>query len=530
MVDCNVDKAAAKLAASFQGMGVPVDADALDALPLHGKAHFAEMTVRQDDAIAHDAASKNPSTPEAKAAKKLGPIGFVRGFATDNTHPTTVLGEHFMQPLLSALHEHQVTGGNAGEFKANVLPVIDEMRSTLQDHFQDPGKLNYGNRFLNFWEAGGKLYDLTKGKQENFKSFDPKAQEYIDSLHNKLDLVHEKNDMMKDVGNRVLYPVRTAAGNLVSFSPFIAGAHAIQFLPKSMGIYGLEATAKGIKDYALAFAKNGMHPIPELNSNHLVHETHGIGRLDPVPHADNLMSGISYFVGKHSGEDPMKAVQTLAYKDRLGDEPMIMWNSHNAQAVYLMRFALGFAKTYAGWYKNIVQGALKGDWEMARKGAYGLALFSAGQSVFTGVTSAIPAPAWAIMSPDQRAFFEELDQSTPFLNVVKHASGGAIALEHHFQPLGGMALGVGYDVVNTDVKSGGTHLLRSLQNLNDQDYTRAGLEFARGGISLGAPFVPGMNVSLRKVLDVTGDVMTGDLAPEDAPTALGQKFHLVPKE
>lgn len=487
MNPCTPETVAAHDMATRKAMGQDVPDDIFQDEPAATQFAYGKTTN-----VARNEFTATVQDPVHPVLKRLGaPLSWL----TLIRDAQPVLGEGFSRPLIDALQTHweATQGQDFDAFKENILPVVEQMRADMQDQLK-PNQLAFANDWLDYWENGGRLY-------QGFESAD--------------------QSLSTRVFNKAMYPVRTAMSNLVVNNPFIASAHTFQVLPKAIAMYGPNATIRGLLDYA---GRIGEHKLfgedPELAAKG-VYRNHTEG-FNLVNFGDNLAKGIAYRVGEAAGKDPIDAVQNIAFQYRLGREPMIMWHTQNAAQVYLMRFAIESTKMYGGWLRNIAQGAATGDPKMAAQGAAALASFSIAQSLFTGVKSSVPAFLYPLLDQDTKDKIDEWDKQ-PWLDVLGHATGRDFT---HYQPGGGFGLGVAQDIVNTDLKGGYSHGKKSLEAFNDQDYTRAGVEFGKGFFSAAQPLIPGVRITYKKLFDVAGDLMTGDTSVEDAPeaTAKALKF------
>lgn len=483
---CDADIATSKLIASLEAMGSTVEKDTYDAMTLEGKAAYSEVSNRYETALAQDTAFRNKSDIDSIASGKLKKLGAVGSWLTLSKDPGVILGEDFVKPLTDALQKHveytQANGANSDHFKQTVVPVVKLLKADIQDHFTDLGQINFANRYLSAWEQGGKFYNAGK-----------------------------------DIFGIANYPAQTITRNLISNNPFIAAANVFEFMPKALGIYGVRATAQGMLDFIGATKGNFIGRIPELERRAVYDTPHNglFGKFDLVNLTENPLRGLGYHVAQAAGKDGLEGVEKIAFKYRPGREPLFLLENGSAATVALMRFSIESAKMYGQWYKNIMDGNIV-------DGAYGLALFHVMTALQTGVASSIPAPLWGLMNNEQQQSIKDLDDALGS-NLLKHISGVSID-PSRMQPAGGISLGLGYDLANTAIAGAYKGAKKGVAAMQDEDYTRAGVEFTKGLISVGQAFIPGLNTSVKKVGDIIGDTLTGDTAPEDVPGVAGKKF------
>lgn len=488
---CDAHIAAGKLASSFEGMGVPVSEDALSALTLEGKASFARNSNKYDTALAEDTAFHHPNHIDSIASGALQKLfgGKLGSWLTLPKDPGVILSEEFIQPLTDALQAHIESGGTAGTFRSEVVPVVRMLKNEIQNHFTDHGQINFANRYLSAWENGGSLY---------------------------------KSDKAGGILDIAAYPANTIAKNLVSNNPFITVANVFEFMPKALGVYGPISTARGMLDYVTAGGLKGR--IPELEARGVYGTTSGGMHkgFDLINLTETPLRGLAYNVAKAAGKDGLEGVEKIAFKYRPGREPLILLDHGSAMTVTLMRFSIESAKMYGQWYKDIATGLAKGDVGQAGSAALGLALFHYMTALQTGAASSVPAPLWGLMNDEQKQAVQDLDDAMG-LNLLKRTTGVEFQ-PSRMQPAGGVTLGLGFDLANTAITQGYKKAKEGSSALQEGDYTVAGVDFAKALLSTGQAFIPGVNTSVKKIGDIIGDTLTGKIQPEEVPAQLGKKL------
>ena len=265
---CDAEIASAKLASMMEGMGVPVEADALSSFQLEAKAAFAHNSNKYDTALAQDVALQNKNHIDTIASGNMQKLfgSKLGSFLTLPKDPGVILGESFIKPLTDALQKHaeyvEVNGGTSPQhYKETVLPIVRELQGKIQDSFSDSGRINYANRYLTAWETGGKFYNSGS-----------------------------------DVARHSNYLASTITGNLVSNNPFITIANVFEFMPKALGVYGPKATAKGMIEFAKASGGNPFKRVSALEGK-AVYDTPNeglFGKFDLINTTETPLRGLSY--------------------------------------------------------------------------------------------------------------------------------------------------------------------------------------------------------------------------------------------
>lgn len=488
---CDAEIASAKLASALEGMGVPVEADALNGFQLEAKAAFAHNSNKYDSALAQDVALRHKNHIDTIASGNMQKLfgSKLGSFLTLPKDPGVILGEQFIQPLTDALQRHaeyvEANGSSPQHYKETVSPVVRDLKGRIQDNFSDSGRINYANRYLTAWETGGKFYNAGS-----------------------------------DVAQHANYLANTITKNLVANNPFITIANVFEFMPKALGIYGPQATAKGMIEFAKAAGGNPFKRVPALEGKAVYDTPHQglFGKFDLINVTETPLRGLSYYVGEAAGKSGLEGVEKIAFRYRPGREPLILMEHGSAASVALMRFSIESAKMYGQWYKNILTGSARQKGEAAM----GLALFHAMTALQTGAASSVPAPLWGLMSDEQKDSIKELDDLLG-TNLLKHITGQEFQADR-VQPVGGVSFGLGYDLANSAINQGYKGTQQAIESFQDGDYAAAGVEFAKGMLSAGQTVVPGLNTSVRKVGDIILDTMSGETAPEDVPAVAGKKL------
>jgi hypothetical protein len=163
-----------------------------------------------------------------------------------------------------------------------------------------------------------------------------------------------------------------------------------------------------------------------------------------------------------------KAMKEIAYRPKPWNDTFAMQDPRAKSLLNFMSFQFRHMQQYGGWVRDITPGLNREVPKTRRlESAKKLAIYSVATGVIFGNKAMIPAPAYLLM----KGVDPELDQHIKSINaytgpvhelfdtgVIGVLSGGHIDLSKYAQPYGGIAVGVGGDMVNT-VKDTSGHII-----------------------------------------------------------------------
>ena len=504
MPSCNVENLMGAIFKDLKAAGANITDDTVKGVNPEGQAIFAKGDNDAHQAMVTDTIDEGLNgDPDVAAHENLKELGAPENILTNLRDPAVLLGEDFVRPLERVLQAHGEEFGfrfdnkSRDRYDETVLPVIDQLANVAEDALPRH-KFSFLNDYLNFYRRGGEFYG---GKPPT--------------------------------GFGIL--ASNAIRNLVMFNPIITGLNVFEFLPKSIANYGVDNTLRGMTRYLTEVNGQFWKRIPELEARGVyakrIREEGLISKLDLLNLTENPLRGASYYVGEAAGVNPLEALQKVAFVYRPGRVPRMLWSVEGAQSVALMRYFIEATKMYSQWMKNVFDGVRTGNAQLAGEGAKALALFSFMQAVQTGAQSAIPEPLWNLLPEDFKDGILEFDENAP-INLLKKTTG--VDLAERTQPLPSLGLGVGFQIAQRQADLAARQFTNTAVALSEEEFTAAGVEFAKGVMKLGAlgpakvgaVRIPGINFTASKLGDIVTDVLTEETAPEEIPEALLDKFNL----
>lgn len=300
--------------------------------------------------------------------------------------------------------------------------------------------------------------------------------------------------------------VRNAVGNLVSWNPMIATLNVFEYVPKatSYALMNGQSPTVVLKAMGNLMRKTGGNPFGRV-AEWEARGIYGTGPANTNPlnfleRSEDLLRNLSASLGDVMGQAPELAVEKVAFVNRFGNELQPYWSLAGSESVSLMRFAFASNKMYLNFLSQMVSGLRNNDMAQAGKAASALAMFSIATAIQTGATSAIPVPVAFVLKkadPDTYEAIKEFDQENPALNIAKYLG---LDISEKIQPVGGFALGVGYNIATTDVQ-GGLQSIGSIPgDLKEGELGLAGARLLDGFLGIGqVARIPGVNLSTKRL-------------------------------
>lgn len=448
--------------------------------------------------------------------KKKGPTIAQEVFLQDVTpsfkDPSSVLGERITKPLIVAGEKWQkaVIKGKLDAqsqkelWNDTVSPLAEDMLESLEyDHagMLSDAQMDYARVYLTSVKTGETVFGPQGESSRLAKLFDP-------------------------VGRRV----DNAVGKLVAWNPDIFLLNFVEYN---------RVLAKNPVKGTIGFVKSlaSWHRIPELKEKGVFGQNPDGHSSGLITLSDNWLRMSSYLAGESLGgghEGGMRMMKHGAFAYRINDTPLFIAKHQTRTAFTLMRYGvetykyLGSAASDIG---NVLVRTRNGKLQVkpdlspaqlkrAAHGAQTLLVWGAGQTLLFGGRAAVPLGLWEIyeaIAPDKAEELKsaETDDNQPLVNIL----GKHVGLQYtsKAQP-GGIAFGVGYDVLNRDYEKMNRDFLKAIEASRDGDQKEAFILAGKAGLMYGATTrLPVGNINQQKVYDALSEYWRDELDLSDLP-------------
>lgn len=384
-------------------------------------------------------------------------------------------------------------------YKDNLKPFFVKARNELQavfdQHGDNPKRLEaglkklglshadayYTNEYLKHLENGGPFFNFNKGGGS-------KAAEWLTER------------------------VSTITGKKISFNPMTALYNVAELGQKAPATFGFTHTLNGIGDAMQASKKAKLtifDRLPELEKAGIYNSDFSPlrpeGKYDPVARSQNLLDNVAYFIGKRGGNVP-KALKEIAYRPKPWNDTFIYQDPVSKTFLNFMSFQFRHMQQYGGWVRDVVDPRI-GSKQKAES-AKALAVYSLMTGALFGDRAAVPAPIYALTTsfmPDLQKDYDEAKKNAglEFLGkgVVGLATGGKVDLSKNAQPFGGIAIGIGGDMVQGAIEGATQTLPKVGKQVREGRADKAAALALSGLVKFSQLFKNGANAATQKVID-----------------------------
>lgn len=463
----------------------------------HAKAVYANSQARYFADVGDVARlGLDANNPAAKAMNLFENMGIpVRDLYAFTAAPEAVLGKDVVDQVNAVYTDFIAAKAKFGKNQA-LTPSSDLRNLWLRE---------YAPRMRKIW--GDTFLGSIREESIDFK------RAYIERYFNQ----HIQGGQFfnfKKVGP-ITRLARNAVGNLVAWNPMITLLNVFEFTPKALS-YAIqqrgpvEGTAAVLKAMSTYFGKTGgafWKKIPELEQLGIygAENADGLFKGTLLDITENPLRGLSYYVGEalQTGTG-RQSLESIAFVNRLGNEPLIFLDHQGKDSLALMRFSIHGMKFYLGMLNQMRKGN-KNAWM-----AFGA--FSLMTALQTGSSSAVPSLVDIGLdkfAPDEyRQFMRDVDAQTPF-NLVGKTLG--TDLSEQTRPLAFPAVGAGFSIVNQDVRGTGSALARASEALGQGELEVAGTELLRSFFAIGQLGKIGpVNLTTKRMVDAVSKQVSGD--------------------
>lgn len=480
----------------------------------HAQAQYAEAATDSNAKAAEAGFNANPDTPTAKVSKAFAdatgikPHDLLKFFGK----PTDVLGEDIVKPVTDIILQHKNTYGhnNYKAYQADVAPQLKAYRDYVLPTL-DAARQNYLNEWIQSEIRGVSLYG--------------------------------RKAYAGGVNNPVAKAVDNVIGNLISNNPAIALYNVFEVMPKAqayaiqeLGPVGAQgAVLKAFGDFMRASGGQFWKRIPELEARgvYSVNELNkfeqkldkAFGVHNVLDITENPLRSIAYYLGEAVGAGKgLQAVENIAFAYRPGNMPAMLWNREGAGSVHLMRYSIESMKLYGSLVKNLANP------EKAANAAFALAGFHLITAMQTGFASSVPLPIYQALPDDIKQQLDELSSENPLFNIAGKATG--LNLTKQSQPLGGVAFGLGNQILTQNLGQGVSTSLKGVKELATGEAEQGSMDLLQGLLTAGqVAKLPGINfTTLRLLKAARKSYENGDLSAAGLTNEVKDQFHVLPKE
>jgi vacuolar-type H+-ATPase subunit H len=354
----------------------------------------------------------------------------------------------------------------------------------------------YTHEYLKYLENGGPFFNFNPGSGS------------------KLQWINER--------------ISTITGKKVSFNPMTAVYNVGELAQKAPAAFGFKHTANGIADAVQAAQQAKVtifDKIPALEKAGIYSSDHSALRpesnFDPVSKTQNMLDNAAFFIGKRAGNVD-KAFKEIAYRPKPWNDTFIYNDPSNKNLLNFMSFQFRHMQQYGGWARDIISN------EGGRRvqSAKALATYAAMSGVLFGDKAVIPAPIYYLLKGVDKELDAHIEQFGPFKKgLVGLATGGNLDLGKTAQPLGGIALGVGADMVSDAIDAGKNTIPKTLKQAQAGHPDKAIAAAVDGLAKFSQLFSNGANAATQKAIaGATKAYIDDKFNVEDLTREIGKKY------
>jgi hypothetical protein len=392
----------------------------------------------------------------------------------------------------------------------------EQIQFVYNEHAQNPKRLQaklksmgltqadayYAEQYLGYLENGGPYFDFRTA-----------------SGNRSADWISER--------------VSTITGKKVAFNPMTATYNIAELATKAPSVFGFKHTVKGILDAqktARAEKVSIFDRLPSLEKQGVyssdLSPLRPEGKHDPLTKTQNLLDNSAYFIGKRGG-DIKRGLKEIAYRPKPWNDTFLYQDPRTKTLIPFMSFQFRHFQQYGGWMKS----ALKGKGMERRQAGRALLVYSLMNGLIFGDKASIPAPIYLIMKtadPEIDTHLKQLSESVPviggFLDKGLVGSITGLDLSKYAQPLGGIAVGIGTDMLQTLMELPEKTLPKVGKQLREGRIDKAALLAVNAIVMLSQLHKDGANAAVQKAIDAVVKAYIEDEDLEGTLKLTAKKF------
>lgn len=304
--------------------------------------------------------------------------------------------------------------------------------------------------------------------------------------------------------------VSTLIGKKVSFNPMTAVYNVSEVATKAPAVFGFKHTTNGIQmaqKAAIAEKVSIFDRIPSLEKKG-VYDTdlsplRPEGRHDPVAKTQNMLDNLGYFIGKSAG-DTQKGLKEIAYRPKPWNDTFLYQDPRARTLIPFMSFQFRHFQQYGGWIKT----AVSGTGQQRAVATKALLTYSMMNGLIFGDKAAIPTPLYQLLKAadtDIDEHLSEISQAIPiigsFLDKGIIGSTTGLDLSKKAQPLGGLAVGIGTDMLQGLYELPSKTLPKVAKSLRQGRPDKAAALIIKAVTSMSQMHKNGANAATQKAID-----------------------------
>lgn len=376
------------------------------------------------------------------------------------------------------------------------------LQAELKKMGMTQGDAYYTEQYLNYLENGGPYFNLRPGSGNQS-------------------------------ANWLTERISTITGKKVSFNPMTAVYNLSEVATKAPATFGLKHTTNGILDAHAAATKEKVSifdRIPSLErkgvySDDLSPMRPG-GKYDPVAKTQNMLDNLAYFIGKRAG-DVQKGMKEIAYRPKPWNDTFLYQDSRARSMVPFMSFQFRHFQQYGGWIKT----AYKGTGAQRSAAVKSLLTYSIMNGIIFGDKAAIPAPIYLIgkaVDPELDKHLKDLSNSIPIIgSALDKGLVGSITgldLSKYAQPLGGIAVGIGTDMLQNLAELPSKTLPKIAKQVRKGRVDKAALLAVNALVMMSQIHKSGANAATQKAVDAVTKAYIEDEDLDGTLRTFAEKF------
>lgn len=366
----------------------------------------------------------------------------------------------------------------------------------LQKMGLSPKDASYAHQYLGYLENGGPYFNFNPGGGSRMAST---LSEMVSNL----------------------------TRNKVSYNALTVGLHTAGIAQRAPAVFGFTHTLNGTIEAAIAAKNEGVNllqHIPSLAKEGVYSSDMGPlipdGKFDPLHVAQTLSDNLGYFIGKQVG-DPMRGVKEIAYRPKPWNDTVAFQDPTGRNFLQFMSFHFRHVQQYGGWIRDAVAPASSPAVRV--NAARALAAYSLVSAAIFGDKAAIPEPVLLILhaaDPNFTKDLHNLNHQIPLIGdfadkgIVGEATG--LDLGEKAAPLGGLAVGIGSDMLNSAVQNA-PKALKAVKEVREGHPGKAAAVAVNATVAISQIFKGGANAAVQKAVD---GITQAYLHDQDFPNTL----------